>query len=552
MYCKTCGESNSEWSNYCSHDGTALMNAQTLQHLQLVNSDTNFCPNCGDETNGTDNYCADCGHSLLRFKQSTAAEVKTPVLSGSKPAQVGSFSFSSLFSKNVLKKTLIPAIAAFVLMLVLNYITYASIDNFYDELFKETIGYSPEELAKEIAEETGASIKAPGNVFGFTDNVMISHMVSPSYEVKVDSNLEYDEFIGTGELNLSFTYILFILFPILSLFVGGMIYRKQHEKILIREFLSGAIGIGLIYSVLFSVFSLFSGFNYDLQMADSGESIQLTIDTSYSIITTFFKGLLFGMIFSFLGMLFSINFRQTTKHLENLIPYGGAVHQGFSAFVRGFVTLSIILVIVLTSKLNELKGKLIFEWIDIPGLSQMLEKTTWFATYMGVQLSSIIYSMLHFSPLSFKMSAEGGSGGIMYSIFSGFSFSGEALNEDAASYDYFMSLYDIDLYLKLAILIPISLLIFAGFSLAKSNQASFQSLAVLSLVYSFFSTSLAAASGVHVDGMLSAVGEGTKSIDFSLAVSIFRVFIGSFILSYVASFAGSYLIRFFPGIRNRQ
>lgn len=92
----------------------------------------------------------------------------------------------------------------------------------------------------------------------------------------------------------------------------------------------------------------------------------------------------------------------------------------------------------------------------------------------------------------------------------------------------------------------------AGFLLAKSNQASFQSLAVLSLVYRFFAPALAAASGVHVDGMLTVVGEGTRSIDISLAINIIRVFIGSFILSYVASFAGSCLIRFSPGLQNRQ
>jgi hypothetical protein len=364
----------------------------------------------------------------------------------------------------------------------------------------------------------------------------------------VETNLEYEEYKGTGEVNSSFSYVLFMIFPILALFAGGIFYRKQNPEISISSFLSGAIGIGLIYSLLLSIFSLFSGFDYDLNLSESGESVLFNLSASYPFFQTFLKALLIGTVFSFLGMLFSINFRQMTIHLEHLIPYGNAVHQGFAAFTRGFITLSIIIITFLAIKLNEWKSSL--EWIDVldvPGLSQLLEKTTWAAGYLGVQLSSLIYSMLHFSPLSFTLEGDGESGGIDYSIFSGFTYLGDAVTEDMSSLEYFFSSYDIDLYLQLAVLIPVLLLLFAGYSMAKSNQSSFKSLAIFSLVYSLFAVSLAAVCAVHVDGMVDIIGESKTILNFSVATSTFKVFIGSFILAYIAGFAGSYLTKFFPG-----
>jgi hypothetical protein len=245
-------------------------------------------------------------------------------------------------------------------------------------------------------------------------------------------------------------------------------------------------------------------------------------------------------------MLFSINYRLVTKQLETLIPYGNAVHQGFAAFIKGFVAFSIIIVFILISKINDLKEGLAL--LDVPGVSQqLLEKTTWAACYVGIQLSSIVYGMLHFSPLTLKFEGDGESGELTYSIISGFQHSDESIGGDLSYLDFFFSLTNMDLYLKLAMLIPILLLVFAGYSMAKSNQFSFLSLAVLSLVYSLFVAALASFSAISVDGLLDMEGDSQTAINFSLAVSTIRVFIGSFILSYILGLGGSYLTKFFPG-----
>ncbi|HWL22807.1 MAG TPA: zinc ribbon domain-containing protein [Ureibacillus sp.] len=545
MYCKTCGESNPDWSNYCSHDGTSLSKPQSVQQFQAVRRDITFCPHCGAETKEVDNYCIGCGHTLLKFEKVKVKEGKPVIQPPSISTRFESFSFSSLLSKNMVKKALIPASVAFLLMLLLNYISYASINNFYEEIFKESLMDSTLSLAEDFSVGTDMEVNPPGSLFGFTDSVMLSHIIMPSYEAQMESNYIYHEKF-TGELDVHFTYILFILFPILSLFVAGIVYRKTNPVVSNQSFLSGSIGIGLIYSLILTVFSLFSGFSYNFQLADEGAHIKFDVDTSYSLFAAIFNGFIIGTVFSLLGMLFSINFRQITKHLENLFPYGGAIHQGFASFTRGFLALSVIMVIILASKLNEWKSKLIFEWIDVPGLSQLLEKTTVFATYIGVQLSSILYSMLHFSPLSLKVDAEGESGAISYSILSGFHYSGSALHEDMSDLEYFLSFSNLDLYLKLAMLIPVLLLLFAGYSLAKSNQASFQSLAVFSLVYSLFTATLAAACAIHIEGMMDIMDEGKTAFNFSLAVSTIRVFISSFLLAYVIGFIGSYLSKLLP------
>ncbi|MFJ7831087.1 zinc ribbon domain-containing protein [Peribacillus sp. NPDC097284] len=543
MFCTTCGESNPDYSNYCSHDGTALGNSSSLQQLQLVNNETNFCPECGEGTNKIDNYCISCGNSLLKFGTTKISmnEKVTPRILNSR-----TFSFTSLLSKDTLRKALIPAIAAFILMLLLNLLVYTTNTNFYEDIFEESFGFTPEEAAENMADESGFKFKEPGAIFGFSDTVMMSHTLSPSYTLDMESNNSYEDYKGSGELSLSFTYVLFIIIPLLCLFVSGIVYRKKHTDISIQSFLSGAVGIALIYSLLLTFLSLFSGFDYKIKHSESGESLNLAITTAYPFFQTFFKGLLFGIVFSMLGMLFSINYRQITKQLESLIPYGNAVHQGFSAFIRGFVTLTIVMVAILISKMNDAKEML--SVLDVPGVSQqILEKTTLAACYLGVQLSSIVYSMLHFTPLSLKGEGDGESGEISFSVFSGFSTDGDVMEGGDLSYlDLFFSFTNIDLYLKLAMILPILLLIFAGYSMAKSKQSSFVSLAVLSLVYSLFVSAIASFSAISLNGLFD-MGDGENAITFSLGVSVVQVFIGSFILSYIAGFAGSYLNKFFPG-----
>lgn len=546
MYCKTCGQSNPDWSNYCSHDGNQIGHNPPVQSLFIKTNETNFCPHCGNGVNMVDQYCTSCGQSLLKYSKPQPSMEMNPepiVQERMEPAAAPAAFFTSLLSKGLLKKVFIPAIVAFAIMLILNYLSFAPINQFYEGIFEDSLGSTPAEFAQEITEEYGSHVEVPDKLFGFTDNVMMSHILSPTYQLKLDVNTYFEEIHGTADLDISFALIAYILFPLIGLFVGGILYRKNNPEISFKSFLSGSFGIGLIYTLLLTALSFFSGFDYQLNLSKSGERVSIDLGTNYPLFQTIVKGFLFGFIFSMLGMLFSINYRRVTKHLEKFIPYGNAVHQGFAAFVRGFISFSIIFVGYLFGKMNDLKE--IIGSLHVPELPELLEKTSYAIGLFGIQVSSIFYSMLHFSPLSFHLKADGESSGIQYSIFSGFKFTGEAMNGDLIQLEYFFNLFDIDLYFKLAMVIPVIFLLFAGYSMAKANQFSLKSLAISSAVYSLFMVALASFSILNVDGVAEAVEEGKQMFQLSLTVSLIKVFIGSFGLSFAAGYGGMYLKKIF-------
>ena len=186
------------------------------------------------------------------------------------------------------------------------------------------------------------------------------------------------------------------------------------------------------------------------------------------------------------------------------------------------------------------------EWLGNPFINQLFEHSGMTVVFAGVGLSSLIYSMLHFSPLSFNFTQYGFNGetaGISYSIFSGFKYHGSANELDIAQLDYYISAYDIDLYLKLAIIIPILFLLIAGYCLKSPNRSIYISLAIFSLVYSLFTVILASIGSIAIEGEMRILGEQTERVSITLAINLFKVFMGSFIMSYIAGFAGNYLRR---------
>ncbi len=544
MYCKNCGQNNPDWSNYCIHDGTPLKNSSTNQSIKLTPSDGNYCSNCGQNTSVGDNYCSVCGHYLLKLTK-VEDEQRVPVQGKQRTSsKTKSISWSPRFIIPVLKRTFAPAIIAFVFMLVLNFIFFNFFHAMNEELFEMAFNKTSEDIAYEISKEFDVNVKAPDEVIGFTDFVMLSHQMSPKYELEGMSNIYGEVEKATGKLDLNGESILFILLPLIALFAAGIIYRRKSPEISIQSFLISAVGIGLLYSLMVTILSFFSGFDYKLNLSEAGDSVSIKIDTTYNFFFIFIKSLLIGTGFSLLGMLFSMDYRRITKHLESLMPFGDAIHQGFSAFVRGFALVSVIMIVILAIKVNDLQKSL--EWLGNPFVNQLFEQSGMTVVFAGVGLSSLIYSMLHFSPLSFNFTQYGFNGetaGISYSIFSGFKYHGSANELDIAQLDYYISVYDIDLYLKLAIIIPILFLLIAGYFLKSPNRSIYSSLAIFSLVYSLFTVILASMGSIAIEGEMRVIGEQTERLSITLAINLFKVFMGSFIMSYTAGFAGNYLRR---------
>lgn len=553
MYCKTCGQSIPDGSNYCLYDGTSFVDTSTSNGLKLANRSSNFCPKCGEKTNVTDNYCAGCGQSLLKFtkgEEEVKIQRKIPATRQESPKWTRaeeSFFLSPASIVSVFKKSLVPVTIAFIAMFILSYVISSFINASYNEFFEETVGYSPTDIIEEFVFEFDTYVEAPGNIIGFTDVVMASHLMSPTYKIEGLVNLDNENSKMNGELAINGATILILLIPFISLFAAGILYRKKNHEVSMRSFLSGAIGIGLIYSILLTIISLFSGFHYELNFADSGESVSLTMDTAYPFFFTLIKGFVIGAAFSFLGMLFSINYRRITKQLGSLMPFGEAAHQGFATFLRGFSVMLVVTVIFIVTKINDIKERL--EWEAVPFPDQLLEQSAVAVASMSVNFGAMMYSMLHFSPLTFEGSDGSfeGAGSIAYNIWTGFSTKGGANEIDMTVLEFMFSSNNIDLWLKLLIIIPTVLLIFAGYRMTKMGQTNFKSLAIFSVVYAIFVAILTGAVSVSFDGFMRVFGEESERMSMSLTINVLKAFVGSFILAYIAGFVGSFLRRFLPG-----
>ena len=46
---------------------------------------------------------------------------------------------------------------------------------------------------------------------------------------------------------------------------------------------------------------------------------------------------------------------------------------------------------------------------------------------------------------------------------------------------------------------------------------------------------------IAIEGEMRVIGEQTERLSITLAINLFKVFMGSFIMSYIAGFAGNYL-----------
>lgn len=538
MYCRTCGQSNPDWSNYCIYDGTSLVNDSSSKNVKLANKETNFCPGCGGKISGTDNYCQSCGYSLLKF---TVGEEDIQVVppSVTKVLKKGkSINWSNVEVITIAKKVFVPAVLAFAIMFILNMIFSTFVTSPYDKLFEQAFNTTPEEMAVQMAEQYNADVRIPKKLTGVTDYVMASHLLTPNFAFDVKGSEYGDLFQVNGELNASVKSVLYLILPFIALMIGGVFYRKKNPAISIQSFLLGAIGIGVIYGFILSIVSLFSGFDFHAN-APGGDVVSLAIEAKYSFVFALLKGFAIGTIFSLLGMLFSIDRRRITKHLETLVPIGTPIHQGTAAFFRSFATITVIVMFIVFKKFKGIKASLAM--LGVSRLDELLDKSWGVVSFVGLHLSSFIYSIIHFSPLSFELTnRDYESEGIGYSILSGFSQKGDIDTSDFHALAYLFSTQNYNLYLKLAILIPVIFLMYSGYRMAKTNLSYYKSFVILSLVYSILATILTSIASISISGHVTITGEGSEGSAILFAASTVKMFIGSFIIAFAASYLGSY------------
>ena len=77
--------------------------------------------------------------------------------------------------------------------------------------------------------------------------------MSPKYEFDRMTKMYGEVEKVTAKLTLKRNSVWYLLIPMIALFFAGIFYRRKNPEISIHSFLTSAIGIGLIYSLLVSI-----------------------------------------------------------------------------------------------------------------------------------------------------------------------------------------------------------------------------------------------------------------------------------------------------------
>ncbi|PTY75100.1 hypothetical protein B5V88_15435 [Heyndrickxia sporothermodurans] len=535
MYCSTCGHLNNKHDLYCSNDGTRLKKTDIKVNFRENGA---FCASCGTKTSKSDSYCSSCGHVLVSGQ--VAARNGTNEVVWTKSADLTNIPAQKWFKFNFdIKQSLLSAVAAFVVVIVFALILMTGSKSILNSLITESMdGTNFTDMLSEIETETDTNMPKLDSIVGFTDYVMAEHLQIPKIAASVKGSAFGDEGYFNGSVTVGIGMLIYLIGPFIGLFLAGIYAGRKIQNTSLMKRFNQSIGIGICYAIILSIFSLFSGFSKKINIHDHGFNISFHMGVNYSIFGVFVSTLFFGILFSFLGILFAMNFRKTTGNLKEIPQFGQAIHQGFSVFYRGFGLFAIVSIIVfwvIGSKYN------FFEYleqnIDFFTVSKM--KVFYYLTF-GLQFGFYIWSSLHFAPFGFNYNVGNEKGNLAYHIFSGFKGEG-SVSEGMWVLENSFTSHHIDLYLKLAIIIPIALFLYAGYKMGKSKTFSWKSVILFSLIYSLFMSITAGFTNLEMVLKYNGTDVINKPTSLFFGFHPFGMFIRSFIFSFIVSYAGSFI-----------
>ncbi|MBJ8016972.1 zinc ribbon domain-containing protein [Bacillus cereus group sp. N34] len=516
MYCKICGLEQPEAVNYCTHDGSSTDSIDS--HVMLVPQSSKYCRTCGQESKEYATYCEKCGDSLLGVAQKES-NMKLPNAGAQLHVNA---------SGSMLKKGLFGGAFAIVCMFIAGFIGSLIIDSAINDVVETAVRNTDGMLNMNTINQS---------FIGIAPLILMCHLIGI-------------EISGSGAYTMSFLLHipLFILVTIPALILGGSGFFVERKKPSIswREKFMTSCVIGMIYGIFLCIVSF---------MASSSTSISyfyqtMTIDVVYSHVVSLLFGIIFGLLFSFIGMSIEAGPHRMLSSTSQFVPYVTSIYYSIVTVLKGLlITFGIILITILFSSSKSMGP------IDFP------EKA--YKVLLSLEATPFMWNMAHLSSTEIewgnmeremhRYSVE--KGPLHVSYMSGISIQGTSLKDleiaNGASADRIKDIDDFNSYLHwwgLLILLPCILLVRAGMKLAQYRMRNmYVTIAVFSAVYTVMMLCVNGLAKIHItaSGSKEIMKEfaGISGPILSIQSNTLYLIVGSFLISYVLTFAGMKLVK---------
>ena len=462
MYCNNCGYQNPDEVNYCLQDGYPLKKVTT--NISFAKEQTDYCANCGQKNEKHASYCNNCGTFLLKKEkpqQKVIPSITVPKQVSLPKIKTTGFS-ETIFSN--FKQGLIGAIISIIILAGISIMIQAIASDLIDKFMYYEVGIR----------STGYLATNP---IDFTEIMLVANLVNLKLGI-------YNEIY-----QIKYGLYLVLLIPFISLFFGSFISAKRNPDMSVKDRISGAVSLGVIYAIFLTIIKMFTGVS---------ESAFLDFTFNFSTSGTLVNGFVLGTLFSLFGYMFPVGGLKATR---GKIKYGESVRQGIVTVFRGTILIFVIILISLIIIGEPDDGE---EFLEV-GLS---------ATLIGPYL----WYFLNLIPVSVYGVPFIGGGNI--SIFSLIK-EGELID----FINYFADDYAVVVYFIM--LLPLILIFLSGRKIKQYFSGdTLIELGIFSLTYSLLMAFLASITNINIQD--SAV------IEFSTI----KTFIISFIFSAVIAFLG--------------
>ncbi|ABR46473.1 hypothetical protein Amet_0240 [Alkaliphilus metalliredigens QYMF] len=506
MYCKKCGYANPKEALYCLNDGFALQHLKGGYHYASASS--RFCNSCGAENEKHLIYCSTCGNSLLKVKK-TSFDVEGLVAATSTVKNISTKNIASITNKlemNHFKNALPGSLVTIGILCIIALIIGSVISEEINMLYAEPLLY---ELG------LGNQINNFQLISGI-DIILLVNLIGTNLTLMTN----YGREAFSGSLSLSYGFYSFLLLPFLVLVIGGYITGVKNPNTSIKERAFLSLATGGIYAGFLLLVSLISRTSTEIPLFYEPDAfVRFTL--SYSFLSSILNGIVFGALFSFIGLLIQAGSLKAISAMVTARLYGESIYQGIVTGLKGIIISTVIVFLFLLNNAGfssdstgaALFGEMFLLFIIVP------------------QMGAYLWNMLNLASFTFSIQRFNDVESYSASILSGT----EELRHLLSYIDNF------DVYFYLALLIPIALFLWAGKQIKTSSSGNLiHEILVFSGVFSIFSSFLVFITNFKISGSgqlfsLDFIGRMSASIGFNSIAVLFSSFILSFAIAYLST-----------------